>query len=73
MHVEVWDSFSQAFLLLSFGVCLGLELVFAWPVAILFCAFWIFLSITKCRCMKLQGEGQDRCTDLLASTLHLYL
>lgn len=29
----VWDSFSQAFLLLNLGVCFGLEIVFArqWP------------------------------------------
>lgn len=26
----VWDSLSEAFLLLRLGVCLGLELVFAW-------------------------------------------
>lgn len=71
-QMGIWDSFSQVFLLLSLGVCLGLELVFAWQ--------WLFYfvltrsaSITKCRWMKTQGEGQVRCTVPLENPLHLYL
>lgn len=71
-QMGVWDSFSQAFLLLTLGVCLGLELVFAWQWPFYF-VLTRSASITKCRWMKTQGEGQVRCTVPLANPLHLYL
>lgn len=65
----VWDSLSEAFLLLRLGVCLGLELVFACQWTFYFVMTRSF-SITKYRWTKMQGEGQVTCTILPVFVSH---